>query len=392
MSKESTTVPQEVIENQRPETKTSEPELTPEAQQISTVLNAVKENPNLVNDPEVAKIVEMANGTPVMKEQETPVSDKSPESPFVDKAQPPTETPDNQEVEESVFLGKAEEKGSEPTPSNLDEVYKRINKKYSISTDNGVDKFFNSVDTWRKQAQQSSKTERELNDIRKSFEGMPQPLFNAFETWTSGGDWNSQIGKEDKYIDYSKPFDNHNQNIILKNYFEDEYTSEDLSDMDSTMKNKLVNLAKKQYKIEQQSYEGELTRLQNVRKSEEDKVVASVDKSVNTLVESFPEFNNTALTEIRQALLRNQVDALFKTRDGNYSEDAAKMLAFALYGDAENKRLMKIAKRRGESEATERLVTRGSDTPSVTGTQTNQPVGVNQVVKMLDGLFPKSTY
>ena len=392
MSKESTTVPQEVIENQRPETKTSEPELTPEAQQISTVLNAVKENPNLVNDPEVAKIVELANKAPITNGKETPIPSKSPESPFVDKSQSPIETPDNQEVEESVFLGKTEDKGSEPVPSNLDEVYKRINKKYSINTDNGVDKFFNSVDTWRKQAQQSSQTERELNDIRKSFEGMPQPLFNAFETWTNGGDWNSQIGKEDKYIDYSKPFDNHNQNIVLKNYFGDEYTSEDLSDMDSPMKNKLVNLAKKQYKIEQQSYEGELTRLQNVRQSEEDKVLASVDKSVNTLVESFPEFNNTALTEIRQALLSNQVDALFKTRDGNYSEDAAKMLAFALYGDAENQRLMKIAKRHGESEATERLVTRGADTPSVTGTQTTQPEGVNQVVKMFDGLFPKSTY
>tara|TARA_R100001530_G_scaffold65358_1_gene46794 strand:+ start:2957 stop:4135 length:1179 start_codon:yes stop_codon:yes gene_type:complete len=392
MIEESTTVPQEVIENQRSETKPSEPELTPEAQRISTVLNAVKENPNLVNDPEIAKIMEMANESPTTNGQEIPAPSKKPESPFVDKEQTPAENTDTQAVDESVFFGKQENKESEPIPSNLDEVYNRINKKYSINTEEGIDKFFNSVDKWRKQAQQSSQTERELNDIRKSFEAMPQPLFNAFESWTRGEDWNSQIAKEDTYIDYSKPFDNQNQNTMLMNYFGDEYTSEDLSDMDSSMKNKLVNLSKKQYKNEQKSYQDEITRLQNVRQTEQDKAATFVDKSVNTLVETFPEFNNDALTEIRQALLSNQVDALFKTRDGNYSEDAAKMLAFALYGDAENKRLMKIAKRRGESEATERLVTRGSDTPSVKGTQTNQPQGVKEVVKMFDGLFPKSTY
>ena len=392
MIEESTTVPQEVIENQRSEVKSSEPELSPEAQRISTVLNAVKENPNLVNDPEIAKIMELANESPTTNGQEVPAPSKNPESPFVDKEQTPAESTDTQAVDESVFFGKQETKESEPIPSNLDEVYNRINKKYSINTEEGIDKFFNSVDTWRKQAQNSSQTERELNDIRKSFEAMPQPLFNAFESWTRGEDWNSQISKEDTYIDYSKPFDNHNQNTMLMNYFGDEYTSEDLSDMDSSMKNKLVNLSKKQYKNEQKSYQDEITRLQNVRQTEQDKAVTFVDKSVNTLVETFPEFNNDALTEIRQALLSNQVDALFKTRDGNYSEDAAKMLAFALYGDAENKRLMKIAKRRGESEATERLVTRGSDTPSVKGTQTNQPQGVKEVVKMFDGLFPKSTY
>ena len=78
MTEESTTVLQEVTENQRPETKPSEPELTPEAQRISTVLNAVKENPNLVNDPEIAKIMELANESPTTNGQEVPAPSKNP--------------------------------------------------------------------------------------------------------------------------------------------------------------------------------------------------------------------------------------------------------------------------------------------------------------------------
>tara|TARA_R100000808_G_C2154309_1_gene165211 strand:- start:3878 stop:5074 length:1197 start_codon:yes stop_codon:yes gene_type:complete len=398
MSKENT-VPQEVTENQRPTAAPVEPELTPEAQQISTVLNAVKENPALASDPEIAKIMELVNENPgsngqaasVSNQQAPPTTTES-KSPFVDRNQTPTQQAENQQVEESVFFGKQQQAAQEPAPSDLSEVYDRINKKYSINTENGIDKFFNSVDTWRKQAQQSSKIERELNEVRQSFESMPQPLFNAFESWTRGEDWTSQIVKEDTYLDYTKPFANHDREKMISKYFGDDYSAEDIEDMDGKMKTRLSKLAEKQYTIEQQSFQTDRAKLQNARKAQEEQITSSVDSSLNILREEFPEFNNDALSEIRQALLSNQVDALFKNQDGNYSENAAKMLAFALYGDAENKRLMKVAKRRGESEATEKLVTRGSDTPSVKGSQINQPQDVNQVVKMFDGLFPKSTY
>jgi len=383
-------------EAQRPAVK-QEPELTPEAQQISTVLDAVKTNPGLVNDPEIAKIVELANGKPNPAAETKGEEPKTPESPFVNKNQPnetqaePQKT--NEVTETSVFLGEETQVSNQgDTPKTLEEVHNRINKKYNINTEQGVDKFFNSVDKWRKQAQQSSKTEKELNDIKKSFDVMPQPLFSAFENWTQGKDWASELFTKDKFVDYSKDFSAHNQDSMIDKYFGEEYAQEDLEDMDSAMKNKLSKIAEKQYIIEQNAYQESGKKLQVAREVKEQALEASVEKSLNTLTESFPEFSQDALTQIRQVLASNQVDALFKNKDGDYSEDAAKMIAFALYGDKENKRLMKVAKRQGESQATERLVSRGSDTPSVNGSQTNQPQGAQEVVKMFEGLFPKSTY
>jgi hypothetical protein len=55
-------------------------------------------------------------------------------------------------------------------------------------------------------------------------------------------------------------------------------------------------------------------------------------------------------------LVEGKIDNLFTKADGSYNEDAAELVAYAVYGKKMLESVKKMAERKGESKANQRIV------------------------------------
>jgi hypothetical protein len=101
--------------------------------------------------------------------------------------------------------------------------------------------------------------------------------------------------------------------------------------------------------------------MRNAEESEKN-LRTSVSGSVDALKKEYPDFSNAEIQRIRQFLVKGNVEDLLKEKNGAYKENAAKFVAFALYGEDLVKDLLNQAENRGESKANLEIVERGKKT------------------------------
>tara|TARA_Y100000814_G_scaffold96598_2_gene66897 strand:+ start:6982 stop:8205 length:1224 start_codon:yes stop_codon:yes gene_type:complete len=376
--------------------------LTQGGMSVKTVLDAVSNNPELANDPEIKKLVDMATTSNIQtnvkksnvydegiaKKENTP-------DPVKEPAKTEAVKDDREEGmkwtnEDSIFSKKKEEM---PDMSNFEEAIDYIYNKYSIDTKkDGFNKFFDSVNKWRNDSQGSSDSKRQLEDIQKSFENMPRPLYNSFVEWANGRNWVEGLGDLNTIsMDYQKPFEQQDSFVMLNKYFPGEYEREDIDDKDPII-NKALNLAKRQYELEQRSFSDRRVSIENQAKEFQENLSKSSIHSVEHLKNSFPDFSDSHLSEIKRVLDSGEINNLFYTETGVYKQDAAEKLAFLLFGKEELSKVMNKASKEGKSEALKDVVSRGADRPSVPSARPTQDANVDEVVQMFDGLFNKKHY
>ena len=97
-----------------------EGDVTEGAQAMSTILNAVKENPSLAEDPEIAKVVDMAGGAPPSKQ-------KAPKEELRAEKEPEPEQETEEEPKSRFFKEEREEIEQE-----IGDIEEHIRDKYSI--------------------------------------------------------------------------------------------------------------------------------------------------------------------------------------------------------------------------------------------------------------------
>ena len=78
--------------------------------------------------------------------------------------------------------------------------------------------------------------------------------------------------------------------------------------------------------------------------------------SVENLSKAYPNFSKTEVAKIRNILVEGKIDNLFLKADGSYNEDAAELVAYAVYGKKMLESVRKVAERSGESKANQRIV------------------------------------
>jgi hypothetical protein len=78
--------------------------------------------------------------------------------------------------------------------------------------------------------------------------------------------------------------------------------------------------------------------------------------SVENLSKAYPNFSKTEVARIRNILVEGKIDNLFTKADGSYNDDAAELVAYAMYGKKMLESVKKMAERRGESKANQRIV------------------------------------
>ena len=111
----------------------------------------------------------------------------------------------------------------------------------------------------------------------------------------------------------------------------------------------LYNSTQRLYNSDQKLFNERRAEIQKEQDSLYKAKKQSVNSSVVTLKDEYPNFSNSDLQRVKRHLVDGSIGSLFYNDDGTYKDEAATMLAMALYGNDVMQDLIEEASRIGES-------------------------------------------
>jgi hypothetical protein len=240
------------------------------------------------------------------------------------------------------------------------EMIDLISNRFGV---NDASKFFSSVETWRSQAQEGSELKREYEALTADLQALPMDLRASIEMWASGEDYTKALTMTQR-LDFSGDFTKQDPESLVQHYFGEQYdeiTSEfedgDISDTEYQNRIKLLaNSTKRLFVDDKKALEKEREDFLTRQKTESDNLKKTALLSVENLSKAYPNFSKSEVSKIRSILVEGKADNLFMNADGTYKEDAAELVAYAMYGKKMLESVKKIAQRQGESVANQKIV------------------------------------
>jgi len=240
------------------------------------------------------------------------------------------------------------------------EMIDLISSRYGV---NDASKFFSSVETWRSQAQEGSELKREYEALTADLQALPMDLRASIEMWASGEDYTKALTMTQR-LDFSGDFTKQDPESLVQHYFGEQYdeiTSEfedgDISESEYQNRIKLLaNSTKRLFVDDKKALEKEREDFLNRQRNEHESLKRTALLSVENLSKAYPNFSKSEVSKIRSILVEGKADNLFMNADGTYKEDAAELVAYAMYGKKMLESVKKIAQRQGESVANQKIV------------------------------------
>jgi len=235
-----------------------------------------------------------------------------------------------------------------------------IESKYGVKD---VAKFFSSADTWRNQAQESSELKRELDLLTSDLQAMPVEIRQAVTMWANGQDYTAAFNQSQR-LDFSSDFTRQDPENLVQHYLSEQYDELlerlengkiDEDDFDDRIK-LLAGSTKRMFNSDKEALDNERDQFTQRQKEEFQAMKKSALVSVENLSKAYPNFSKTEVARIRNILVEGKIDNLFTKADGSYNDDAAELVAYAMYGKKMLESIKKGAERRGESKANQRIV------------------------------------
>ena len=173
----------------------------------------------------------------------------------------------------------------------------------------------------------------------------------------------------------------------------DSWENEEIDDDEFDDKiNLLAGSTRKMFNSDKKALEREREQFMEDQKNYASKMKKSALLSVENLSKTYPNFSKGELSKVRNILVEGKVDNLFVNSDGTYSDDAAELIAYAMYGKRMMESVKKTAERRGESKANQKIV---DSSPSSVRRQKSagSTRGINtDAVQHLSGMFKSDPY
>jgi hypothetical protein len=240
------------------------------------------------------------------------------------------------------------------------EMIDLISSRYGV---NDASKFFSSVETWRSQAQEGSELKREYEALTADLQALPMDLRASIEMWASGEDYTKALTMTQR-LDFSGDFTKQDPESLVQHYFGEQYdeiTSEfedgDISESEYQNRIKLLaNSTKRLFVDDKKALEKEREDFLNRQRNEHESLKKTALLSVENLSKAYPNFSKSEVSKIRSILVEGKADNLFMNADGTYKEDAAELVAYAMYGKKMLESVKKLAQRQGESVANQKIV------------------------------------
>jgi hypothetical protein len=235
-----------------------------------------------------------------------------------------------------------------------------ISSKFGVSD---ASKFFSSVDTWRNQAQEGSEVKKEYEALTADLQAMPSDIRMAVQLWANGED-HTQAFTSSQRLDFSGDYKGQDPESLVQHYFGEQYDElttslEDGDISESEFDNSvrlLANSTKRLFAEDKQALEKEREEFNNRQKNEFQNLKKTALLSVENLSKAYPSFSKSEVAKIRTILVEGKAENLFVNADGTYKEDAAELVAYAMYGKKMLESVKKIAERQGESKANQKIV------------------------------------
>ena len=240
------------------------------------------------------------------------------------------------------------------------DMQKFIESKYGVKD---VAKFFSSADTWRNQAQESSELKRELDLLTSDLQAMPVEIRQAVTMWANGQDYTAAFNQSQR-LDFSSDFTRQDPENLVQHYLSEQYDELlerlengkiDEDDFDDRIK-LLAGSTKRMFNSDKEALDNERDQFTQRQKEEFQAMKKSALVSVENLSKAYPNFSKTEVARIRNILVEGKIDNLFTKADGSYNDDAAELVAYAMYGKKMLESIKKGAERKGESKANQRIV------------------------------------
>jgi hypothetical protein len=288
------------------------------------------------------------------------------------------------------------EKEVELTFEPTKEMKKFIESKYGVKD---VAKFFSSADTWRNQAQEVTETKRELELLTSDLQAMPPEIRQAVSLWANGDDYTKAFNQNER-LDFSSDFSRQDPENLVQHYLSEQYDEllerlENGKIDDDEFEDRLKMLAgstKRMFNTDKQALDEEREQFTQRQKNEFQMTKKSALLSVENLSKAYPNFSKTEVAKIRNILVEGKIDNLFTKADGSYNEDAAELVAYAVYGKKMLESVKKVAERRGESKANQRIVDTSSKQLRKQKVSGNDQNFSSKEVQHLSSMFKNDPY
>lgn len=239
-----------------------------------------------------------------------------------------------------------------------------------------VPKFFESVKTWRKDAQRLPEAEKEAKNYKGILEALDEPLLEAIKLFHSGKDYAPAFANKPKF-DFNKKAEDQDTKELINHYFPNKFTEEDFKE---ETKSPSLDIAKdaaiKNYNFDKKTREDQRTAYQQNAQRQVEVHKQAVKSSVDHLKQSFPYMEEDALNEVASVFEGgvNSVMSHFYNKDGTPKPEAAEMFMMAKYGKSEISRMMTVASHNAETKTNEEILTRGADGPKPKTTPAQNPI------------------
>lgn len=276
---------------------------------------------------------------------------------------------EEEEEDDDVFGITKQSKSKKEVRLNFEPTKEMIN---FISSNYGIkdaNTFFNSVGTWREQAQKGSEIEKEYDALTADLQAMPPEIRTAVQLWADGEDYTQALMGNER-LDFSDDFASQDVENLVQHYLPEEY--DELAELfengeleEEDLEERLLLLArttKRMFTEDKRALEEEREQYAIRQKNEFQNMKKSALLSVDNLSKAYPNFSKSEISKIRTTLVEGKVDSLFMNPDGSYKDNAAELIAFASYGKKMLESVKKAAQRRGESEANMAIVDKSPKT------------------------------
>ena len=276
---------------------------------------------------------------------------------------------EDDEEDDDVFGVTKQSKSKKEVRLNFEPTKEMIN---FISSNYGIkdaNTFFNSVGTWREQAQKGSEIEKEYDALTADLQAMPPEIRTAVQLWADGEDYTQALMGNER-LDFSDDFLNQDVENLVQHYLPEEY--DELAELfengeleEEDLEERLLLLArttKRMFTEDKRALEEEREQYAIRQKNEFQNMKKSALLSVDNLSKAYPNFSKSEISKIRTTLVEGKVDSLFVNPEGSYKDNAAELIAFASYGKKMLESVKKAAQRRGESEANMAIVDKSPKT------------------------------
>jgi hypothetical protein len=374
----------------QPVVENLEPEMQEQLRQIESLASM---DPSFANSKEYQDLVNS-----LVKSSGQASDDEDEDDYEEDEEDDSEEGEDSNEVEDIFGIMSSPKKAKEfklnfQPPKEMIDL---ISSKFGV---NDASKFFSSVDTWRSQAQEGSEIKKEYEALTNDLQAMPQDIRMMVQMWANGEDYTKSFNASER-LDFSADFKNQNTESLVQHYFGEQYdelVSEleggDISEREFDDRIKLLaSSTKRLFSEDKQALDKEREEFLERQKSEFQNMKKTALLSVDNLGKAYPNFSKSEVSKIRTLLVEGKVDNLFMNADGTYKDDAAELVAYAMYGKKMLDSVRGAAKRQGESEANQKIV--DSSPKQLRKQKSSSPGGGlnKEAVGHLNGVFRNDPY